>query len=55
MCEVFNGSILSARDRLVLFLLEDIRRALMDRRERNLAIVLANDSDPICPRIRKKN
>lgn len=28
MCEVFNGSILSARDKLVIFLLEDIMRAL---------------------------
>nr|XP_017245786.1 PREDICTED: uncharacterized protein LOC108217466 [Daucus carota subsp. sativus] len=54
MCEVFNGSILSARDKLIIHLLEDIRRALMDRKERNSAIVLANDSDPICPRIRKK-
>lgn len=49
MYEVFNGLIPSSRDKLTIFMLEDIGRALMDSLEKNLPIVLANENDPIGP------
>nr|XP_017251959.1 PREDICTED: uncharacterized protein LOC108222565 [Daucus carota subsp. sativus] len=54
MSEVFNGSILSARDKLIIFMLEDIRRAILDRVEKNFPKILKNNADPLCPNIRKK-
>lgn len=40
MCEVFNGSILSARDKLIIFMLKNIRRAVLDRVVKNFPKIL---------------
>ncbi|WOL20174.1 hypothetical protein Cni_G28977 [Canna indica] len=53
LSETFNGYILKARGKLIIDMLEDIRRMLMARMYEKRELMLKNN-DTICPSIRKK-
>ncbi|WOK97368.1 hypothetical protein Cni_G06076 [Canna indica] len=53
LSETFNGYILKARGKLIIDMLEDIRRMLMVRMYEKRELMLKNN-DTICPSIRKK-
>ncbi|XP_057774977.1 uncharacterized protein LOC130993934 [Salvia miltiorrhiza] len=51
--ETFNGYVVNARGKLIIYMLEDIRCSLMERQVKKLSI-LENWKDSICLQIRKK-
>lgn len=53
ICECFNSSILKARDKPILHMLEDIRSNIM-RNHHDLAEKIQKCTDEICPKVRKK-
>ncbi|WOL05029.1 hypothetical protein Cni_G13752 [Canna indica] len=53
MSECFNGYILRARNRLLIDMLEDIRRTIMKRMAEKREMIMKSD-DTICPKIREK-
>ncbi|WOL08112.1 hypothetical protein Cni_G16864 [Canna indica] len=53
MSECFNGYILRARNRLLIDMLEVIKRTIMKRMAEKRVMIMKSD-DTICPKIRKK-
>ena len=52
ICETFNGYIVKARTKSIIYMLEEIRCHLMVRMTENIREIIAF-KDVICPKIRK--
>ena len=53
LCEAFNGTICKAKRKPLLLMLEDIRKYLMKRMFKKLAL-MSDSNEVLCSRVRKK-